>query len=599
MALLSRLARTLGAAGAVGAVLPLGAQPSGPRAIPSTYAITNARVVPLAGPVVERGTILVRDGLIAAVGARVTVPADARVVDGTGLTVYPGFIDGQSTLGLAPARTGGQGGGGAGGGAAAAFAVQTAAAGAPARLIAHPAGFQPEASAADQLRIDADGFANAQSGGVTAALSAPTTGVMQGRSALITLGDDPATLVIKAPVAQHVGFTPVRGGAYPNSLLGVFSALRQTLLDAQHYRDEQAAYARSPRGLQRPTVDPALEALQPVLARTQPVVMQANSKREIERALDLAKEFNLRAVIAGGGEAHLVADRLKAENVPVLLSANYPRRPQTQSADADPEPLRVLRERAEAPRVAARLAQAGVRFAFQSGGLTNGADFLANVQRSVEAGLSAEQAVRALTQAPAEIFGVGDRMGTIEAGKVANLTLMRGTLGERGARVAQLFVDGRPVTVRAATATADGAAGALTANGAWTATVSLDNQSHAVTLTLRQEGERLSGSMQGDLGTAEITGGSVGADGAVRFTAPITLKEGTEEATFTGTIEGSAMRGRVTIVGHEPGTFSGTRPSRGAGAPPNGAARQRPDSTAPASTSPAATPRTTPPPPQE
>ena len=592
MALLSRLACTLGAAGAVGAALPLGAQPSGPRAIPSTYAITNARVVPLAGPVVERGTVLVRDGLIAAVGARVTVPADARVVDGTGLTVYPGFIDGQSALGLAPARAGAQG---AGGGAAAAFAVQTAAAGAPGRLIAHPAGFQPEASAADQLRVDADGFANAQSGGVTAALSAPTSGVMQGRSALITLGDDPATLVIKAPVAQHVGFTPVRGGAYPNSLLGVFSALRQTLLDAQHYRDEQAAYARSPRGLQRPTVDPALEALQPVLARTQPVVMQANSKREIERALDLAKEFNLRAVIAGGGEAHLVADRLKAENVPVLLSVNYPRRPQTQSADADPEPLRVLRERAEAPRVAARLARAGVRFAFQSGGLTNGADFLANVQRSVEEGLPAEQAVRALTQAPAEIFGVGDRMGTIEAGKVANLTLMRGALGERGARIAQLFVDGRPVTVRAASATtaaADGAAG--TASGAWTATVSLDNQSHAVTLTLRQEGERLSGSLQGDLGTAEITGGSIGSDGAVRFTAPLTLKEGTEEATFTGTIEGAAMRGRVTIVGHEPGTFAGTRPARGAGAPPNGAARQRPDTTAPA-----APPRATQPPPQE
>jgi imidazolonepropionase-like amidohydrolase len=598
MALLFRLACTLGAASAVGAALPLGAQPTGPRAIPSTYAITNARVVPVAGPVVERGTILVRDGLIAAVGARVAVPADARVVDGTGLTVYPGFIDGQSALGLAPARTGGQGGGG--GGAAAAFAVQTSAAGTPSRLIAHPAGFQPEASTADQLRIDAEGFASAHGGGVTAALTAPTTGVMQGRSALITLGDDPATLVIKAPVAQHVGFTPVRGGAYPNSLLGVFSALRQTLLDAQHYRDEQAAYARTPRGMQRPTVDPALEALQPVLARTQPVVMQANLKREIERALDLAREFNLRAVIAGGSEAHLVAARLKAENVPVLLSANYPRRPQTQSADADPEPLRVLRERAEAPRTAARLAQAGVRFAFQSGGLTNGADFLANVQRSIEDGLSADQAVRALTQVPAELFGVGDRMGTIEAGKVANLTLMRGALGERGARVAQLFVDGRPVTVRAATAaTGDGAAGALMANGAWTATVALDNQSHAVTLTLRQEGERLSGSMQGDLGTAEIAGGSVGSDGAVRFTAPITLKEGTEEATFTGTIEGSAIRGRVTIVGHEPGTFSGTRPTRGAGGPPNGTTRQRPDTTPSASAPPVGTPRATQPPPQE
>jgi imidazolonepropionase-like amidohydrolase len=566
MALLSRLARVLGAAGAVGAALPLAAQ-SVPRAVPSTYAITNARLVPVSGPAIERGTIVVRNGLIAALGAGVAVPADARVIDGAGLTVYPGFIDGYSTLGTAPVRTGGQGGGGGGGGGLAALAAQATPASTAGRLVVHPVGLSPEATAVAQLRVDAEAFANAQAGGVTAALTAPTTGILQGQSALITLGDDASALVVKAPVAQHVGFTPVRGGGYPNSLLGVFSALRQMLLDAQHYRDEQAAYARNARGMSRPTYDAALDALQPVLARTQPVVMQANSKREIERALDLAKEFNLRAIIAGGAEAHLVADRLKAENVPVLLSTNFPRRPQTQSADADPEPLRVLRERVEAPKVPARLAQAGVRFAMQSGGLTNGTDFLANVQKAVENGLTADQAARALTLAPAELLGVNDRLGSLEVGKIANLTLMRGALGTSGARVAQLFIDGRPVTVRAA-ATPAADAGATVA-GAWTTTVALDNQSHAITLTLRQEGERLTGSMQGDLGTAELTNGSVGADGTLRFTAPITLKEGTEEATFTGTLEGNAIRGRVTIVGHTPGTFNGTRPGRGG--QPNGA----------------------------
>jgi imidazolonepropionase-like amidohydrolase len=583
MALLSRLARVLGAAGAVGAALPLAAQPSSPRAVPSTYAITNARLVPVSGPAIERGTVVVRNGLIAALGAGVAVPADARVIDGAGLTVYPGFIDGYSTLGTAPARTAGQGGGGGGGGGGlAAFGAQATPASTAGRLVVHPVGLSPEATAVAQLRVDAEAFAAAQAGGVTAALTAPTTGILQGQSALITLGDDPSALVVKAPVAQHVGFTPVRGGGYPNSLLGVFSALRQMLLDAQHYRDEQAAYARNARGMNRPTYDAALDALQPVLARTQPVVMRADSKREIERALDLAKEFNLRVIIAGGTEAHLVADRLKAENVPVLLSANFPRRPQTQSADADPEPLRVLRERVEAPRAPARLAQAGVRFAMQSGGLTNGAELLANVQKAVENGLTADQAARALTLAPAEILGVNDRLGSLEVGKIANLTLMRGALGTSGARVAQLFIDGKPVTVRAAATPATESAATLA--GAWTTTVALDNQSHAITLTLRQEGERLTGSMQGDLGTAELTNGSVGADGTLRFTAPITLKEGTEEATFAGTLEGNAIRGRVTIVGHTPGTFTGTRPQRGG--QPNGAGAAAPNGQRPRPTPP-------------
>ena len=159
-----------------------------------------------------------------------------------------------------------------------------------------------------------------------------------------------------------------------------------------------------------------------MLARTVPVVMEASTAREIERALDLAKEFNLRAIIAGGEEADEVATRLKAENVPVLLSLNFPRRP-TASPDADPEPLRVLRARVDAPKLASKLAAAGVRFAFEDGGIATWADFLGNAGRTLENGLSADQAIRALTVSPAEILGVSDRLGTIEVGKIANLTV--------------------------------------------------------------------------------------------------------------------------------------------------------------------------------
>ena len=150
---------------------------------------------------------------------------------------------------------------------------------------------------------------------------------------------------------------------------------------------------------------------------------------------------------AGGEEADQIAPRLKAENVPVLLSLNFPRRP-TASPDADPEPLRVLRARVEAPKLASKLAQAGVRFAFEDGGLSTWSEFLANAGRVVENGLSADQTVRALTMAPAEILGVSDRLGSIEVGKIANLTLTRGDLFT--GRVSQLFVDGASVEVRAA-----------------------------------------------------------------------------------------------------------------------------------------------------
>jgi imidazolonepropionase-like amidohydrolase len=532
------------------------------RNVPTAYAITNARIVPGTGATIERGTVVVRDGLITAVGANVAAPADARTIDGTGLTVYPGFVESFGSLGVPAPRSGGGGGGGQN-----FFMGQqqqpSGPSGAPNSL--RPAGQQPEVAVVDLLDPDADAFDAAHAAGFTAAHTAPANGIFAGQSAVIALRDgDARAIVLRAPAAMHLGFSAGRGfgGGYPNSLMGVMAVLRQTLLDAQHYRAEQAAYAANPRGMRRPTTDPSLEALQPVLAREVPIVMQANAQREIERALDLAKEFNLRVMIAGGAEAYRIAERLKAENVPVLLSLDFPEKPANRSADAAPEPVRVLRERVEAPRSPAKLADAGVPVAFTSGG--DYAQFLANLQKAVENGLSREQALRALTRTPAELLGVGQRLGTVEAGKVANLTLVRGDVFAAGSRVAQLFVDGEPVEVRAPAARGDRAA---TAAGTWTVTVTLDGTDRAITLGLQQEASgTLRGTLQGALGTAQLSSGTF-ADSTIAFSVPITLPEGTEEATFEGTLTGNTIRGTVRIVGHDPGTFVGTRPNAGEATP--------------------------------
>lgn len=542
------------------------------RNTPNVYAITNARIITVAGPAIDRGTVVVRNGVITGVGATVQVPGDARVIDGNGLTVYPGLIDANSSLGLAgdaaaaaAAAAAGRGGRGAGRGAAPAQAGTPT--GAPNSL--HPIGLQPELTAVDLVHPDPEAFAGPQSAGITAVQSAPATGIFRGLAAVVNLGGSSAqAMIVKAPVAEHIGFTPQRGGGYPNSLLGVFSALRQMLLDAQHYGAEQAAYAKNPRGMHRPEIDPSLDALQPVLARQMPVVMEASSQREIERALDLAKEFNIRPIIAGGEEADKVAARLKAENVPVLISLNFPRRPQA-SPDADPEPIRVLRARVDAPKLAGKLAQAGVKFAFEDGGLTNWADFLANAGRTSEGGLSAEQTIRALTLSPAEILGVSDRLGTIETGKIANLTITRGDLFT--GHVTQVFVDGTPIEARAP---ANANAAGSVAGGTWTITVTSDEGEKSVTLALQQVGDQLRGTIQGALGSSQISNGSIGANGELQFTASVTMAAGTEEARFSGTVAGNVMRGTVAVVGHPQGTFIGTRPDAAQGTgrrgrPPN------------------------------
>ena len=546
------------------AAAPLTAQLVSQRSIPQTYAITNARIVPVSSPAIEKGTIVIRDGIITAVGAAVTAPGDARVIDGAGLTVYPGLIDGYTSLGIGEsAGAAGAAGGRGGRGAAPAPGTPPA----PRVLSNNPPGLQPENTAAELLKSDPEAFAGPQSVGITSALTAPASGIYMGQSALIDLaGSEAASLVVKSPVSLNVGFTPLRNGGFPNSLLGVFAALRQSLLDAQHYRDVAAAYAKNPRGMKRPEFDPSLDALQPVINRQLPVVMLADSKREIERALDLGREFNLKVIIAGGAEAYTLADRLKAENVPVLLTVDYPKKA-PQAPDADPEPLRVLRDRVEAPKSAGRLEKAGVRFAFESGNIATWSEFTSNIQRAVENGLSAEQALKALTWQAADILGVSDRLGSIETGKIANLTITRGDLLERGGRVTQLFIDGRPVAVRAQT-TAGGAA--ATATGNWNVVATLDGADHPISISLQQDGVRLTGTYSGSLGAGDVTNGTIGADGNFRFTASLIVGGLTEECTFTGALQGNGISGTINVVGEptSPGKFVGTRPGGGRGGRP-------------------------------
>lgn len=420
-----------------------------PAVPPTTWAITGARIEPASGPVIAKGTIVIRDGLITAVGADVRAPADARIVDGDGLTVYPGLIDASTSLGM-PSRGGG--GGGFGGGAATPTAART---GAPNSN--YEVGMQAELRASTELELAANAFKAAHGAGFTAALTAPSSGIFRGTSAVITLRDAPVpTLIVREGVAQHIGFSRGGGGGFPGSLMGVFAQLRQELLDAEHYRDLKAAYTRDPRGLNRPHHDPTLEALQPVLAGTMPVVMAANSEREITRALDLAKEFGFKPIIAGGREAYKVTDRLRAENVTVLLDIDFPRRTAPTggraAADEEPQPeqLSVLRDRVELPKSPGKLAGAGVRFVIASG--NDYTNFLANARHAVEAGLDPLRALKAMTIDAATLFGVGDRLGSIEVGKIANLTITKGGLFEDSTKVTQLFVDGNQIEVTAAAA---------------------------------------------------------------------------------------------------------------------------------------------------
>lgn len=413
--------------------------------VPHIYAVKGARIVPVAGAAIPSGTLVMRNGIIEAVGASVDVPKDARVIEGAGLTVYPGLIDMGSSAGVdqtlppQPAN------------------LRTTE---EAERWKRTQIFRPDFDIAAEIRAEAAEVTRYANAGITSVLALPGGSVVKGRSALVNVAgpvDEPPVgnvgdyrkglQVVKAPVALHIEFpNGARGDGYPASLLGVISFVRQSFLDAQHQQAVHQRYERMKLATGRPNYDPALDALQPALQGKVPVAFEVNTAREIERSLEMAKEFKLDPVIYGAREADQVAADLKSRNARVIYSVNYPTRSRALAPDAD-EPLSVLRTRANAPRVPAALQKAGITFGFSGAGLREPRDFVRNVGRAVRDGLNPDAALRAMTADAARIAGAGERLGTLEKGRIANVLVTEGDLFDERMKIKHVFVDGRLVQV--------------------------------------------------------------------------------------------------------------------------------------------------------
>ncbi len=404
---------------------------------PYTYAITGARIVPVSGEVIDDGTLLFSGGVISAVGTNVTVPPGAITIAGKGLSVYPGLIDMGSSAGLdAPAIPRAEN-------------PQTTE---DIERVKRDTLLRAHLSAADHMNPAAPALAKAAEAGITAILVTPASDGIRGQSALVltsigtdlpqigALADDRrGALVVKAPVALHVGTadSPAGGSAYPNSLMGIIAFNRQAFLDAQWYQQAKS----------RPHSAP-LEAMQPALAGRMPVAFRATTAREMLRALDMAKAFKLDPIITAARQVEEVAADLKAANARVIYSLNFPTRRPSLAPDAD-EPLSVLRDRANAPKGPAALDKAGVLFAFESSGLSEPKDFLKNAQKTVANGLSKDAALKALTLNAATLAGAGDRLGSLDRGKIANVVVTEGDMFDEKSTVKHVFVNGRPVRLPA------------------------------------------------------------------------------------------------------------------------------------------------------
>ena len=494
---------------------------------PGVYAITGGTVHPVSGPEIPNGVVLIRDGLIEAVGANVAIPPDATTIDAKDLHVYPGLIDAQTSLGFAaaPARRAGGGGGGGGGAAR--------------ETIAEPT---PDSLAIRTIRISEDDGDARRAIGVLTVMSAPSNGIFNGQPVVLNLGKGPVEQsVIKSPAGLQISFNPRPTWTFPDSLMGVIAHIRQTFLDAAQYAGAREIYERNPAGLKRPAESPALEALQPFLRREQTVIFVADSDLMIRRAQSIARELNLRYAIAGARQAYRMADELR--NVPVFVSVKWPVAPTTKE-DREEQPLRLIRDRQLAPTTPSVLVKAGVQFALVSGPGKTG-DFLPGIRKAIENGLSADDALRAVTLWPARLIGVDRQLGTLERGKIANVVISDKPIFDEKAAVKRVFVDGRELRLPSDDKKKPAETGASPIDGTWNLSVRATEGAVSINVTLRVEDGKVTGTFSGDRGSGDVRNGTF--DGtAIEFTISAQATAEQSDWVFRGTVTDDTMQGTVT-----------------------------------------------------
>jgi imidazolonepropionase-like amidohydrolase len=388
-----------------------------------TYVIRGGTVVPVVGAQIPNGTVAIAQGKIQAVGANVQAPAGATIIDATGLYVYPGMIDSGTDLGLTEIGS------------------------VPGSTDTREVGdFNPQDVALTAVNAHSELIPVTRVNGVTTVITSATGALMSGSAALMDLwGWTPDEMAIKPRVAQVMSYPSAsggfgRGGGFGGRGQGDGAetasrqarAMRDFFADARAYADVKAKLAAGGSVPNAPKVNQAMESLVPVIRGEMPVIFDVNSIDQIRGVLTLADSFKLKVILRGARDAWRVADTLAARGIPVIVG------PTTQAPGPD-DPYDAIYAQ---PGV---LAKAGVKIAFQTSGASDVRDLPYNAALATAYGLDMDEAIKSLTINPAQIFGVADRYGSLEPGKVANVIVTTGNPLDVRSNVKYLFIRGDAV----------------------------------------------------------------------------------------------------------------------------------------------------------
>lgn len=527
---------------------PLQAQDDELAPVTGTVAVTNVNIVPSPGKLIEKGTVLIKDGIITGVGTNVNVPPGARIVKADSMYLYSGFILGMSNVGIKMPEQKDR--------------PNVKDPGNPPNDLA---GITPERSINEYLDPSHKSISDWRAAGFTVAQTAPSGGMLPGTAAVILLkGNSVGDLVLIPGTALYATFDGARR-MYPSNILGVMAEHRELYRQAEQSKNFRQAYLTDPAGRERPKYSKTLEAYDPVIEKRVPVVFQTKEMLPAQRAMTLKKDLGFNLVLTELKEGWDLTNEIRNTNTQVLFSLDMPEMKEKKKDTVKEEKQSPEKQRLEARREEAtkkhydqlgQFAAAGIPFGF-SGLEGKPANVQKNLQKFVENGLSKDAALAALTTNPASMLGISKMAGTVENGKMANLVISSKPYFEKDAKVRYVVIEGVLYEYEEKEAKKADPATVDKATGNWSYRADTPDGPITGNLVLEEEGGVLSGTITNSLTGAESTLQDVVLSGdklsfnfdviiqgqTMNVLAVLTLAEDTFEGTLSGGGEAYTVKG--------------------------------------------------------
>ncbi|MEJ2003486.1 MAG: amidohydrolase family protein [Cyclobacteriaceae bacterium] len=523
-------------------VIRLQAQEINLKPVTSTYVLRNVTVITSPGSVINDATLVIKDGLIHAVGTDVSVPVDAIPVDADSLTVYAGFIDGLSQTGIKQPKEDNNRNN-----------IED-----PGNPPNDLAGITPNKTIRENLEASEKSIGAMRQIGFTMSHVVPGNGMLPGKGSVVLLaGDGTDDMIFQENVSL---FSTLNGARrmYPSTVMGVMAKYREIYRNAELLKRNQGLYASNPSGMKRPGSDYVTEAFLPVLDGQLPVMFEAEGVKDVQRVMTLQEELGFKLMIAGIKQGWDVTDAIKSANIPVFLSLDLPEWEEDKkdsAAEEMSEEKKALVERKNGIllnhyTLPAKWSDAGLRFGFSSMGAKS-TDIHKVLTTMKEKGVSEDVLLAGLTTGPAALLGLSRVAGTVEPGKLANLVVTHGNYFDKDAKVKYVFVEGEMFTYDSKPSKTKGDNASASPEGTWSYSAETPNGTGKGEIILEKDGAGYTGKIQDgqtgysfDLSNILVDGSKLSfefnySDGSNQF--PLSVEIEISGNTFSGLVDGGSI----------------------------------------------------------